>query len=264
MMGAEVPIGSYLAKETVLHKLDPRLKLLAILCSSFLVFLYQNWLGLLSFSVMLLSILLVCGIPIARIIRSIRSIWILLLITSLLQFFLSPGKIIAQWWVFHLTDTGLSNGLIFSSRVILLVILLSTLAMTTSPLTLSDGLASILKPFGKLGIGIWKITTVVGISLVFIPQIIELGNEVRSAQIARGAEEGGLNPLKRVRNTLPVVVPVFAKAFRISEELACAMEARAYRGERRTRLHPLEIGTGETLATLAFLAIAILLRILIS
>lgn len=250
----DITIGQYVPAPTLLHKMDPRLKLAAVLVATVMIFIYSGW-ALLAFAVFLLALLAACRLPMLKLLKSIRSVWVIVFVTFLLQLFLTPGEIIWHWGFLTITDTGLSNGAIFSGRVLLLVVVLSALTMTTPPLRLADGLESVLKPLEKLRVPVGRITTVVSITLMFIPSILEASRKLVRAQMARGADFESANLLRRARDVLPVLVPLFVKVFHDADELAVAMEARAYGdGTRRSRLYPLCIHPGEAALTVLFTA----------
>ncbi len=254
MTGKGITIGQYTPSPTVLHGLDARLKLLALAVSAVLVFVYSGW-RLLAFAGMIVAVLAVCNLPLVRILLALRSVWIIVLVTFLLQVFLTPGVVIWQWGFLSITDTGLLNGATFSGRVLLLVVLLCALTMTTQPLRLADGLASVLRPLAAFRIPVARITTIVSITLIFIPNILDVSDKLVRAQTARGADFESVNVFRRVRDILPVLVPLFVKVFHNADDLAVAMDARAYGdGMSRTRLYPMKIHLPEALLTAAYLA----------
>jgi energy-coupling factor transport system permease protein len=251
----DITIGQYVPSPTLLHGIDPRLKLAAVLAGIVLVFVYSPW-ALLAFAVFLIALLAACGLPLLRVLKALRSVWVIIFVTFLLQVFLTPGEIIWQWRFLSVTDTGLINGVVFSGRVLLLVVLLSALTMTTPPLRLADGLESIMRPLGRLKVPVARITTIVSITLMFIPAILEASRKLVRAQTARGADFESANLLRRARDVLPVLVPLFVKVFHEADDLAVAMDARAYGGGTgRTRLYPLRIGALESVAVLLYLAV---------
>ncbi|MCJ7652973.1 MAG: energy-coupling factor transporter transmembrane protein EcfT [Actinobacteria bacterium] len=258
MVGKNITIGQYLAKETALHGLDPRLKVIAVLAGTVVVFIYGSGWALLSFGVMLLLVLLASRMPLWPILKSVRTVWVIVLITALLQFFLTAGRVVFQWGFLSVTDTGLYNGIIFSARVIILVLLLAVLVMTTPPLRLADALSSFLAPLNHLKVPVGHVTTVFSITLLFIPNILEVSRKVMRAQMARGSDFESSNVFRRVKDIVPVLVPLFVKVFHDAEELALAMDARAYpESGVRTRLHPMHLGVLETALTLGFVGVAV-------
>jgi energy-coupling factor transport system permease protein len=211
-----------------------------------------------AFGALLLAVLAAARLPLLRVLSSLRTVWVILVVTFLLQAFLTPGEVVWQWGFLSVTDTGLYNGALFSARVVILVVLLAALTMTTPPLALADGLESVLRPLKYLKVPVARVTTVVSITLMFIPNILEQSRRLVKAQTARGADFESANVFRRVRDILPVLVPLFVKVFHDADELAVAMDARAYAGgEGRTRLKPMKIGAVEAVLTVAFVAAAI-------
>jgi len=250
----EITIGQYIPTPTLLHRVDPRLKFGAVVIATVFIFIYGGW-PLLAFAGFLLALLAVCRLPLLRLLKALRAVWVIVFITFLLQLFLTPGEVLWHWGFLSITDTGLANGLLFSGRVVILVILLSALAMTTAPLKLADGLESMLRPLARLRVPVAHITTVLSITLMFIPGILDQSHKLVRAQMARGADLESANLWRRVKSVLPVLVPLFVKVFHDADELAVAMDARAYAGGmRRTRLYPLKIHVGEAVLTALFVA----------
>jgi len=263
MSGSDMTIGQYLPMDTPLHRIDPRLKFACVLAGTVMTFLYDSGWQILCFTALLIAVLLLDRLPVIPLVKSLRAVWVIVLVTFLLQAFLSPGEVLWRWGFVSITDTGLYNGLVFSTRIILLVILLSALTMTTSPLRLADGLESILKPLALLRVPVGKVTTVISITLMFIPGILDQSSKVVRAQMARGADFESANVLKRVKDVVPVLIPLFVKVFKDADELAVAMDARAYAGGvGRTRLYPLELHAGEVLLTVLFISLAVAARFL--
>jgi energy-coupling factor transport system permease protein len=257
VVGKDITIGQYLAVETSLHRVDPRLKVVAAIAGIVMLFIYGGW-AMLAFAVFLLAVLVAVRLPVVPVLKSLRTVWVIVVLTFFLQIFLAPGEVVWHWGFLSVTDTGLHNGIVFSARVVLLVVLLAALTMTTPPLKLADGLESLLRPLRYLKIPVTRVTTVVSITLMFIPNILEQSRKLVRAQMSRGADFESANVLRRVRDMVPVLVPLFLKVFHDADELATAMDARAYAGGGgRTRLHPMNIGALETVLTLTFIAASI-------
>lgn len=251
---SDVTVGQYIPAPTALHRVDPRLKLTCVAVATVFVFILSGW-ALPAFAAFLVALLTAMRLPMLKVLKALRSVWIICLVTFLLQVFLTPGEVLWQWGFLTVTDTGLSNGAVFSGRVALLVLLLTALTMTTPPLRLADGLESLLRPLEKLRVPVGRITTVISITLLFIPNILEASRKLVRAQLARGADFESANVLRRVRDTVPVLVPLFARVFNDADELAVAMRARAYGdGTGRSRLYPLKIHTTEAVLTAVFVA----------
>lgn len=258
MVGRDITIGQYMAQETVLHGVDPRLKFLAVLAGAVVIFVYSSGWALLAFAGLLLIVLIATGLPLLPMLKSLKSVWVIVLLTAVLQFFLTPGEVLVRYGAVTITDAGLYNGVVFSSRVVVLVVLLAALTMTTPPLRLADGLESLMRPLSYLKVPVWRVTTVISVTLMFIPNILEQSHKLVRAQMARGADFESANLLRRVKDVVPVLVPLFVKIFHDADELAMAMDARAYAGgEKRTHLHPLKLRMLETVLTLAFIGLAV-------
>lgn len=257
MVGRDITIGQYLAVDTWLHKVDPRLKLVAVVVSIVLVFVFGGW-NLLIYAAFLLAVLAAVRLPLVPVLKSLRTVWVIVVVTFLLQIFLTPGEVLWHWGFLSVTDTGLYNGIVFSGRVILLVIILAALTMTTPPLRLADGLEALMRPLRYLNVPVSRVTTVVSITLMFIPKMLEQSSKLTRAQMARGADFESANVLRRVRDVVPVLVPLFVKVFHDADELAVAMDARAYAGGTgRTRLYPMKIEAREAVLVTAFILASI-------
>jgi len=264
MASNDIAIGQYLAVKTPLNRMDPRLKLVIVVACVVMVFLYGTGWELLSFSVLLLVVLVATRLPLLPVLRSLKTVWVIVLITFLLQAFLTPGEVLWHWGFLSVTDTGLSNGITLSARVLLLVVLLTALTMSTAPLDLADGLQSLLRPLAYLKVPVNQVTTVVSITLMFIPGILEQGRKLVKAQMARGADFESANIFRRVKDIVPVLVPIFVKVFHDADDLALAMDARVYNGgKNRTRLHPLKIGLLEIVLTVAFISMTIAIKFIV-
>jgi len=258
MVGRDITIGQYLARDTSLHELDPRLKVISVVVGTVMIFLYPSGWALLAFAGLLVITMVASRLPLVPVLRSLRTVWVIVLITALLQLFLTPGEVLVRWGFVTITDSGLYNGIIFSARVVILVLLLAALTMTTPPLKLADALESLLKPLSYIKVPVARVTTVVSITLMFIPNILEQSRKVIRAQMARGADFESANVFRRVRDIIPVLVPLFVKVFHDADELAMAMDARSYRGGvGRSRLDPMHIGMRELLLTCLFIGLSV-------
>jgi energy-coupling factor transport system permease protein len=263
VVGKDITIGQYLAVETPLHRVDPRLKLVAVIVGIVMVFFCGGW-ALLALGGFLIAVLVSLRLPLLPLLKSLKSVWVIVLVTFLLQMFLTPGQVVWQLGFLNITDTGLYNGAVFCGRVLLLVVFLGALTMTTPPLKLADGLQWLLRPLKYLKVPVARVTTVVSIALMFIPNILEQSRKLTRAQMARGADFESANILRRVRDIVPVLVPLFVKVFHDADEMAVAMDSRLYSGgEGRTRLNPMKIGALEAIATIGFAATCIAIGIFV-
>ncbi|MDR5684023.1 MAG: energy-coupling factor transporter transmembrane component T [Armatimonadota bacterium] len=236
-------IGQYVPRPSAVHRLDPRTKILATTAVMVVVFAVRDFAGFGVFAVLLVALIAVSRIPPAFVVRGLRPIWFLLLLTLVLQIFFggqSGGTVLARWGPFVATHEGLMQGLFVTARLVLLVVATSMLTFTTSPVELADGMERLLNPFRRIGVPAHELAMMTTIALRFIPTLVEETEKIMKAQMARGAELDTGGPFRRARALIPILVPLFVSAFRRADELALAMEARCYRGgEGRTRMKQL-------------------------
>ena len=263
----DITIGQYYPRDTILHRLDPRVKLLGTIVYIVCVFLFQGVIGLCLLAGILIVLILLSQVPVKRYLKGIRAIWVLLVITAIFNLLLTrEGAVLWQYGILTITARGLHHAVFYSIRLILLVIGASVMTLTTSPNKLTDGMEEGLKPLQKVGVPIHEIAMMMSIALRFIPILGDEAEKIKRAQIARGAdfEEGGL--IRRVKGLIPLLVPLFVSAFSRAEDLSLAMEARCYHGGAgRTKLHPLHYAGRDYMAYLcvaAFLVAVSVLRFL--
>ena len=262
----EITIGQYYPADSVLHRLDPRTKLFGTMIYIIALFLFDNVPGLILLTVCLGSVIALSKVPLSFILKGLRSIVILLLFAGLFNLFLTPGRELISLWKFTITWEGLKNAALMMLRMVYLIVGTSLMTLTTTPNQLTDGLETSLKPLAKVRVPVHEIAMMMSIALRFIPILIEETDKIMKAQMARGAdfENGGL--IKKAKNMVPLLVPLFVSAFRRANDLALAMEARCYNGgEGRTKMKPLKYARRDGIAyvmVLLFLAATIAVRIL--
>lgn len=266
----DISIGQYFPGKSIVHRLDPRIKILLTLTYIVMLFIIRNdsWVNLLTFavSIVFLTIVIVLAkIPFKVIMRSMKPILPLVLFTSILNIFFISGTIIFEWWIFRISEEGLMLAVIMSVRILCLIVGASLLTYTTSPIALTDAIERLFKPLKYIKFPVHEMAMMMTIALRFIPTLIEETDKIMSAQKARGAdlETGGL--IKRARALIPILIPLFVSAFRRAEELALAMECRCYRGgDGRTRMKQLKLTIVDlwcSLVVIMLLAIVILMNI---
>lgn len=260
MLG-DITLGQYFPGTSFLYRLDARTKLFGVfifVCSIFLAtdaFSYGIVAGF-CFLLILLS-----QLPLRLFWKSIKPLWIIVLFTWGIHLFTAPGKIWFQLGPLSATYEGLRTGFFLSSRLVLLIAFSSLLTFTTSPLSLTDGIEKILNPFKKIGVPAHELAMMMTIALRFIPTLLEEADRIMKAQIARGADFSSGNIIRRARNMVPLLVPLFISAFRRADDLAIAMESRCYRGgENRTRMKKMEF---TSLDVGAFLFLGVYLTLII-
>lgn len=196
--------------------------------------------------------------------KSLKPIWIIVILTMLIHMFTAPGEHIVFTWKFlSVTAEGIDMGVKMAVRLILLLLFSSVLTFTTSPIVLTDGIENLLRPFKKLGVPAHELAMMMTIALRFIPTLLDETDRIMKAQTSRGADFASGNIFQRMKNMLPLLVPLFISAFRRADELAVAMEARCYRGgEGRTRMHELVYAGRDYLAFALIIILAVGLAVL--
>ncbi len=237
----DITLGQYYPADSVLHRLDPRVKLMGTLLFLISLFLFQNFTGYIVATVFLVSMILLSKVPFSFMVRGLKAVVILLLITVTINLFATPGEELFSVWKLHITKEGLYAALFMMFRLIYLIIGSSIMTLTTTPNNLTDGMEKALSPLSKIRVPIHEIAMMMSIALSFIPILLEETDKIMKAQMARGADFESGNILKRVKNMVPLLVPLFISAFRRANDLAMAMEARCYRGGNgRTKMKPLK------------------------
>ena len=236
----DITIGQYYPTDSVIHKLDPRVKLVGTIVFIISLFVFRSWVGYVLATLVLAAVIKISKVPFKFMIRGLKSIVILLLITVIFNLFLTPGETLIQIWKLRITKEGVVTAVFMIFRLMYLIIGSSVLTLTTTPNHLTDGLEKGLNPLKKIKVPVHEISMIMSIALRFIPILLEETDKIMKAQMARGAdfESGGL--IKKAKSLVPLLVPRFISAFRRSNDLAMAMEARGYRGgDGRTKMKPL-------------------------
>jgi energy-coupling factor transport system permease protein len=238
-----ITLGQYFPGNSIIHKLDPRIKLLLTIALIVLVFLVHTYWGYLAvFGLVMVSVLL-SGIHPKYVLKSIKPLWLILIFTFVLNiFFYSGGEIIFKWWIIAITDEGIKQAVFLALRLVFLILATSLLTLTTSPIEFTDGLESLMKPLKVIHFPVHELAMMMTIAIRFIPTLLEETDKIMNAQTARGAEFDSGNVFKRAYNMVPLLVPLFVSAFRRADELALAMESRCYMGgNKRTRMKVLSM-----------------------
>ena len=233
----DITLGQFFPGQTIVHRLDPRTKL--VLLVVYIVALFTaKW--FVSYGLVLAFLLLAVGlskIPPKTLLRSMKPLLIIIVITGLLNLFYTDGEPLVQFWIFKITKEGIVSAFLMILRISMLVVGTFLLTYTTSPIALTDGLELLLNPLKKIKMPVHELSMMMCIALRFIPTLMEETDKIISAQKARGADFETGNLLRRAKALLPILVPLFISAFRRADELATAMECRCYHGgEGRTRL----------------------------
>ena len=237
----DITLGQYYPADSVLHRLDPRVKLCGTLIYVISLFLFQSFTGYIVATIFLVSMIVLSKVPVSFMLRGLKAIFILLIFTAVLNAFLTPGRELVHFWKITITIEGVRLAAFMVLRLIYLIVGSSVMTLTTTPSSLTDGLEKGLGWMKALRVPVHEIAMMMSIALTFIPILLEETDKIMKAQQARGADFESGNIFRRIRALVPILVPLFVSAFRRANDLALAMEARCYRGgEGRTKLHPLK------------------------
>ena len=261
----DITIGQYFPGKSVLHRLDPRMKILLTVGYIIMLFSVSNPLGLCVGILFLVFAYAISGIPPRMITKSLKPVIPIIIFTTVLNMFFVKGDPLFDWWIFHISRQGLLTAVVMTIRIICLIAGTALLTYTTSPITLTDGLERLMKPLKKVHFPVHELSMMMTIALRFIPTLIEETDKIMNAQKARGAdlESGGI--MQRAKALVPILIPLFVSAFRRADELALAMECRCYRGDvGRTRMKQLHYSWQDGVAaalTAACIAVVVMVNI---
>ena len=256
-MFKNVTLGQYFPGESFVHQLDPRTKLLATIALIAVVFMSSGFAGFIAIAAFVLLTAMTTGVHLKFLFKGLKPIFFIILFTFILNlFFQQTGDVLVQFWAIKITTGGLRMAGFMAARLILLVVASQLLTLTTSPISLTDGLESLMRPFSKIGFPAHEIAMMMSIALRFIPTLMDEADKIMKAQKARGADFESGKLLQRAKAMIPLLVPLFVGAFRRADELALAMDARCYRGGAgRTRMKQLKYGRRDAIAALAIVAL---------
>ena len=238
----DVTLGQFMPGNGIIHKMDPRVKIVLLIAYIAFIFCAFNFFALGIVTAAVILIILLSDIAVKMYLKSLKVIILIVAVTSLLNLFYGSGDPIFEWWIFKITLAGIYRAIFVSVRIIDLILISSVLTFTTSPTDLTDALERLMKPLKVFHIKVHEIAMMMTVALRFVPTLLEETDKIMSAQKARGAdmESGGL--IRKIRAVTPVLIPLFVSAFRRAYELAMAMECRCYRGgDGRTRMKSLHM-----------------------
>lgn len=245
----DITLGQFFPGNSVIHKIDPRVKILLIIAYIVFLFVANNFVSLGFMVLVTVAIVLLTKIPVKMYFKGLKAIMFIILFTSVLNMFYGSGEPIWQWGFLKITLNGISNAVFISIRIVALIFISCVLTYTTSPTDLTDALERLMKPLTVFHIKVHEIAMMMTIALRFVPTLLEETDKIMNAQKARGAnmDSGGL--IKRVKAMMPVLVPLLVSSFNRAYELAVAMECRCYRGGGgRTRMKVLKAETKDAVA----------------
>ncbi len=241
----DITLGQFFPGNSPLHRMDPRTKLIGIVLYIVALFMAKS---ILTYGIMfaiLAALIAVSRVPLKSIVRGMKPVVFILIFTAILNLLYTPGEhVLWNWWVLTITLEGVRTAIFMVVRIMMLITATFLLTYTTSPILLTDGIESLLRPLKHIRVPVHELAMMMSIALRFIPTLIEETDKIMSAQRARGADFESGSLLRRAKALIPLLVPLFISAFRRADELAVAMECRCYHGgEGRTRLRQLKYRT---------------------
>ena len=266
-MKDRMTLGQYYPADSVLHKMDPRVKLTGTIVYIIALFLAKSIWGYLLAAAFLVSVIIISKVPVKFMVKGMRSIVLLIVITVLFNMFMTPGETLVEFGRVHITKEGAALASAMAIRLIFLIMGSNIMTLTTTPNQLTDGLESLMSPLKIIHMPVHEVAMMMSIALRFIPILMEETDKIMKAQMARGASFDEGNLIERAKSLVPLLVPLFVSAFRRAGDLALAMEARCYRGgEHRTKMKPLCYKAGDYIGYVvlaALFAAAIAIRIIL-
>ncbi len=254
-----VALGQYFPGSSLMHRLDPRVKLLLTIAIIVLIFFVHTYWGYLAVLAMLMLAVACSRISVKFVLKGIKPMWFVILLTFVMNiFFLTGEKILWEWGIIKIYWEGIEKAIELAIRLILLVMCSTILTLTTSPKEITDALESLLRPLKVIRFPVHEMALMMSIALRFIPTLMEETDRIMKAQTARGAsfDSGGL--MEKAKGMIPILVPLFVSAFKRADELALAMEARCYHGgDNRTRMKVFHVQLRDYLALLLFAGLCV-------
>ncbi len=249
----DITIGQYYPVDSIIHRLDPRTKILISFLYLISLFIVKDLKVFLFVTLFLISIIKMSKVPLSYIVRGLKPIFFIIIFAFFINLFMTPGEAIFNYGIFTITKEGVHQAAFMVIRLVYLIIGTSLLTLTTSPISLTDGIEHLLTPYKKIGLPAHELAMMMTIALRFIPTLLEETDKIMKAQMARGADFESGNILTRAKALIPLLVPLFISAFRRADELAMAMEARCYRGgENRTKMKILKYERRDVFSSVIF------------
>ncbi|HHW21761.1 MAG TPA: energy-coupling factor transporter transmembrane protein EcfT [Clostridiaceae bacterium] len=262
-MIGNITLGQYVPGNSILHRLDPRTKILWTMLLMVVTFLINTWQEYVMMGALTLILLIVSGIPVRQTLKGLKPLLFILAITAILNIFLTGGTPMLTIGPVRITYEGIIAAVKLFCRLVILVVTASLMTLTTTPMTMTDGIEKLLKPFGRIGVPAHEIAMMMSIALRFIPTLMEETERIMKAQASRGADFDTGSIFSRIKSFIPVLVPLFVSAFKRADELAEAMESRCYHGGKgRTRLKSIHFTNLDgTVTVIGFIYLVLLLGI---
>ena len=248
----DITLGQYFPGDTIVHRLDPRTKLIIVILFIVTLFLAADWIGYAVMFCVTAACVKLSRVKPRSLLRGLKPLIFIIVLTGVLNlFYTKEGTVLCDWWIFTVTTGGLKRAFLMVVRIMLLICGTLLLTYTTSPLALTDGLELLLGPLKRIRVPVHEMSMMMSMALRFIPTLIEETDKIMSAQKARGADFSTGRLTERAKALLPLLVPLFVSSFRRADELAVAMESRCYHGgEGRTRMKTLKMAARDYIALL--------------
>ena len=260
----DVTLGQYFPGDTVVHRLDPRTKLILVVVYIVALFCAKSYVSYAVVAAFLILCMCLSRIRLRVIVKGLKPLLLIIVLTGLLNMFYTPGRELVHFWIFTITWEGLRNAVFMISRIVMLIFGTFLLTYTTSPIALTDAMELLMSPLKRIKVPVHELSMMMCIALRFIPTLISETDKIISAQKARGADFESGNLIRRAKALIPILVPLFISAFRRADELAVAMESRCYQGGKgRTRMKQLRMQVRDYVALgvgLALLVCVVILR----
>jgi len=238
----DITLGQYFPGDTIIHRLDPRTKLIMVVVYIVVLFMAKSWTAYGMMFVLLVCLIAASQINVKVILRGLKPILIVVILTAVLNIFFTQGEVLVEFWVIKITREGLVTAAKMALRLVMLITGTFMLTYTTSPIALTDGIESLFKPLQVIHFPVHELAMIMSIALRLVPALIEETQKIMSAQKARGADFETGNIMHRAKALLPILVPLFINSFRRADDLADAMESRCYHGGTgRTRMKQLKL-----------------------
>ena len=255
----DITLGQYYQTDSVLHRMDPRTKLVGTLIYIVSLFIFRNAGAFLIATVFLFAVIKMSKVPFKYMMRGMKSIFMLLMLTVVFNLFLTPGIPLVTFWKLTISEEGLRIAVFTAIRLVYLIIGASIMTLTTTPNHLTDGMESLMGPMKVFKVPVHEVAMMMSIALRFIPILFEETDKIMKAQAARGADFEHGSIIKRAKSLVPILVPLFVSAFRRANDLAMAMEARCYRGgDGRTKMKPLKYEVRDKVSYVVLIAYFVL------
>lgn len=244
-MFKDVTFGQYYPSNSVVHRMDPRFKLVIAFVFIIVLFMINSFVGYVVAGLFVAAVVAASKVPVTILLRNLKPLWFILVFMFIINvLFTRTGNVLAEFWIIKITEDGLVRAVLMFIRLVMLVFFTGLLTLTTSPISLTVGIESLFSPLKKIKFPAHELAMMMTIALRFIPTLMDETDKIMKAQMARGASFDTGNLIQKAKSMIPLLIPLFVSAFRRADELALAMTARCYNGgEGRTRMNPLKISS---------------------